>query len=212
MTLGVYGLVAGIVKLDDLGLWLHRKGSSFAPALGRGILWAALVDERPVGGWHRGDVPGGGGILVHGIPVVHHAVEAWAVSAAAWPAGAGPWSCQTASMRSLACCGCAGIGCRDVHSAPQRPQRPLKRPRCVEHTASCAAVMTLRVNTDYLTCSKVDHFTLTGPIHARGPSPFNCIEFCMKKNLLAVAVLCALTSGAAFAQQAEGPCPCVPVP
>ncbi len=27
----------------------------------------------------------------------------------------------------------------------------------------------------------------------------------MKKNLLAVAVLCALTSGAAFAQQAEGP-------
>ncbi len=39
----------------------------------------------------------------------------------------------------------------------------------------------------------------------RGLSPFNRIEFCMKKNLLAVAVLCALTSGAAFAQQAESP-------
>ena len=39
----------------------------------------------------------------------------------------------------------------------------------------------------------------------RGSSPFNRIEFCMKKNLLAVAVLCALTSGAAFAQQAESP-------
>ncbi len=36
-------------------------------------------------------------------------------------------------------------------------------------------------------------------------SPFNRIEFCMKKNLLAVAVLCAMTSGAAFAQQAESP-------
>ena len=46
---------------------------------------------------------------------------------------------------------------------------------------------------------------LTGPIAIRGPSPFNRIGFCMKKNLLAVAVLCALTSGAAFAQQAESP-------
>ena len=46
---------------------------------------------------------------------------------------------------------------------------------------------------------------LTGPIALRGSSPFNRIEFCMKKNLLAVAVLCALTSGAAFAQQAESP-------
>lgn len=46
---------------------------------------------------------------------------------------------------------------------------------------------------------------LTGPIAVRGPSPFNRIGFCMKKNLLAVAVLCALTSGAAFAQQAESP-------
>ncbi len=46
---------------------------------------------------------------------------------------------------------------------------------------------------------------LTGSIAVRGSSPFNRIEFCMKKNLLAVAVLCALTSGAAFAQQAESP-------
>ena len=45
----------------------------------------------------------------------------------------------------------------------------------------------------------------TGVIAVRGSSPFNRIEFCMKKNLLAVAVLCALTSGAAFAQQAESP-------
>ncbi len=44
-----------------------------------------------------------------------------------------------------------------------------------------------------------------GLIASRGSSPFNRIEFCMKKNLLAVAVLCALTSGASFAQEAEGP-------
>ena len=88
MTLGVYGLVAGIVKLDDLGLWLHAKGSSFAQALGRGILWAApwLMKGLSVAGTAAMFLVGGG-ILVHGIPVVHHAVEAWAASAAAWPAG-----------------------------------------------------------------------------------------------------------------------------
>ncbi len=42
-------------------------------------------------------------------------------------------------------------------------------------------------------------------MHARGSSPSNRCEITMKKNLLAVAVLCALTSGAALAQQAEGP-------
>ena len=42
-------------------------------------------------------------------------------------------------------------------------------------------------------------------MHARGSSPSNRYEITMKKNLLALAALCALTSGAAFAQQAEGP-------
>lgn len=41
MTVGVYGLVAGIVKLDDLGLWLSRKASRAAQAVGRGIVAAA---------------------------------------------------------------------------------------------------------------------------------------------------------------------------
>ena len=31
MTIGVYGLVAGIVKLDDLGLYLSRKRSRASP-------------------------------------------------------------------------------------------------------------------------------------------------------------------------------------
>ncbi|MDH4290211.1 MAG: DUF808 domain-containing protein, partial [Aquincola sp.] len=37
MTVGVYGLVAGIVKLDDLGLWLAARRTGFPAALGRGI-------------------------------------------------------------------------------------------------------------------------------------------------------------------------------
>jgi uncharacterized protein len=48
MTVGVYGLVAGIVKLDDAGLFLSRhEGESglvrAKRALGRGILRAALL-------------------------------------------------------------------------------------------------------------------------------------------------------------------------
>ncbi len=38
MTLGVYGLVAGIVKLDDLGLALSKAGSAALQGIGRGIL------------------------------------------------------------------------------------------------------------------------------------------------------------------------------
>ncbi len=41
MTIGVYGLVAGIVKLDDAGLYLNQRASTAARALGRGILATA---------------------------------------------------------------------------------------------------------------------------------------------------------------------------
>ncbi|MFP3519467.1 DUF808 family protein, partial [Pseudomonas sp. SIMBA_077] len=34
MTVGVYGLVAGIVKLDDLGLWLVHKPAALAKRIG----------------------------------------------------------------------------------------------------------------------------------------------------------------------------------
>ena len=39
MTVGVYGLVAGIVKLDDVGLWLSQKTGATARAFGRFLLW-----------------------------------------------------------------------------------------------------------------------------------------------------------------------------
>lgn len=75
MTVGVYGLVAGIVKLDDLGLWLSEKGQALA-AIGRGILYAApwLMKALSVAGTAAMFLVGGG-ILVHSIPVLHHAVE-----------------------------------------------------------------------------------------------------------------------------------------
>ena len=75
MTVGVYGFVAGIVKLDDLGLWLSRRGSAAAQALGRGILGAApwLMKALSVAGTAAMFLVGGG-ILVHGLPPLHHAV------------------------------------------------------------------------------------------------------------------------------------------
>jgi len=77
MTVGVYGLVAGIVKLDDLGLWLARRGNAAAQALGGGIVHAApwLMKGLSVAGTAAMFLVGGG-ILVHGVPVVAHAIEA----------------------------------------------------------------------------------------------------------------------------------------
>jgi predicted DNA repair protein MutK len=77
MTVGVYGLVAGIVKLDDAGLYLSERKAAFQRALGRGILVAApwLMKGLSVAGTAAMFLVGGG-ILTHSIPVVHHAIEA----------------------------------------------------------------------------------------------------------------------------------------
>lgn len=81
MTVGVYGLVAGIVKMDDLGLWMMlRKGNSVFKQI-----------TRKIGQWLLAIVPYlmrllsflgtaamflvGGAILVHGVPTLHHWVE-----------------------------------------------------------------------------------------------------------------------------------------
>ncbi|HVE52446.1 MAG TPA: DUF808 domain-containing protein, partial [Ramlibacter sp.] len=73
MTVGVYGLVAGIVKLDDLGLHLTRRASSAAQAVGRGILRAApwMMKFLSVAGTAAMFLVGGS-ILEHGIPALHH--------------------------------------------------------------------------------------------------------------------------------------------
>jgi predicted DNA repair protein MutK len=82
MTIGVYGVVAGIVKLDDLGLYLtKRPGTGTAVALqhriGAAILKAAphLMRALTVVGTAAMFLVGGG-ILTHGLAVLHHAIEA----------------------------------------------------------------------------------------------------------------------------------------
>ena len=86
MTIGVYGLVAGIVKLDDLGLWLTQKPGQVAKSIGGAILRAApyMMKSLSVIGTAAMFLVGGG-ILTHGVPVVHHWIES--VSAAAGGAG-----------------------------------------------------------------------------------------------------------------------------
>ena len=98
MTVGVYGLVAGIVKLDDLGLWLTGKASALARALGRALLAAAprLMKFLSVAGMAAMFLVGGG-ILVHGVPALHHAIDGLGLAAAAWPLG-GLWSLLTTNL------------------------------------------------------------------------------------------------------------------
>ena len=76
MTVGVYGFVAGIVKLDDAGLWLSKQASGAMQALGRGILAFApwLMKALSVLGTAAMFLVGGG-ILVHGIKPLHHAID-----------------------------------------------------------------------------------------------------------------------------------------
>lgn len=76
MTVGVYGLVAAIVKLDDLGLWLvaaRRPGPRF---VGRAIVAAApwLMRGLAIAGTAAMFLVGGG-LVVHSWPALHHAIE-----------------------------------------------------------------------------------------------------------------------------------------
>ncbi|KQW11797.1 MULTISPECIES: DUF808 domain-containing protein [Pseudomonas] len=82
MTIGVYGLVAGIVKLDDLGLWLTQKPGQAAKSIGGAILSAApyMMKGLSVIGTAAMFLVGGG-ILTHGVPVVHHWIEGVTASA-----------------------------------------------------------------------------------------------------------------------------------
>lgn len=75
MTVGVYGLVAGIVKLDDAGLYLSQQAGAASRAVGRGILAAApwLMKGLSVAGTAAMFLVGGG-ILTHGIGPLHHAI------------------------------------------------------------------------------------------------------------------------------------------
>ncbi len=97
MTIGVYGLVAGIVKLDDAGLFLSQRGGAQA-ALGRGILAAApwLMKGLSVAGTAAMFLVGGG-ILTHGVAVLQREIEAMADATAIWPGG-GFWEAITPAL------------------------------------------------------------------------------------------------------------------
>jgi predicted DNA repair protein MutK len=87
MTIGVYGIVAGIVKLDDAGLFLSRRPGAAAQALGRLLLAAAprLMKSLSVIGTIAMFMVGGG-ILGHNVAPLHHLAESAAAAAAGVPA------------------------------------------------------------------------------------------------------------------------------
>ncbi|MGQ7114799.1 DUF808 family protein, partial [Escherichia sp. TWPC-MK] len=68
VTVGVYGLVGVIVKIDDLGYWLAEKSSALMQALGKGLLIIApwLMKALSIVGTLAMFLVGGG-IVVHGI-------------------------------------------------------------------------------------------------------------------------------------------------
>lgn len=76
VTIGVYGLVGIIVKLDDMGYWLVEKRSALARMLGKSLLFIApwLMKVLSVVGTLAMFLVGGG-IVVHGIAPLHHVVE-----------------------------------------------------------------------------------------------------------------------------------------
>ena len=88
MTVGVYGLVGGIVKLDDVGLWLLQKKSSIAQAFGKLALWIMprLMKALAFIGTLAMFLVGGS-IIAHNLPHsfgVHHLYEVVAHSVPSW--------------------------------------------------------------------------------------------------------------------------------
>ena len=91
MTVGVYGFVGAIVKLDDIGLWLTRKTSTAAQTLGRFFLWLMPVLMKVlafVGTLAMFLV--GGSIIAHNLPHafgLHHLYEVVAHNVPTWLTG-----------------------------------------------------------------------------------------------------------------------------
>jgi predicted DNA repair protein MutK len=86
MTVGVYGIVAAIVKIDDAGLVLSRRSGAPARALGNLLLAAAprLMKLLSVVGTAAMFMVGGG-IIGHGFQPLHHLAEGAAAQVAGVP-------------------------------------------------------------------------------------------------------------------------------
>lgn len=76
MTVGVYGLVGAIIKLDDAGLYFKQQTSIFKQKLGHILFNAAapLMKLLSIVGTAAMFMVGGE-FLVHGVPPLHHAIE-----------------------------------------------------------------------------------------------------------------------------------------
>lgn len=86
MTIGVYGLVAGIVRLDDAGFYLMKKPGSLAKRMGQSLISFApyLMKTLSIVGTAAMFLVGGG-IIAHGVPLFHHWIDHRAEAAGGVP-------------------------------------------------------------------------------------------------------------------------------
>jgi predicted DNA repair protein MutK len=130
MTVGVYGLVGGIVKLDDAGLYLSRRGGDavlprIQRRVGAGIVAAApwLMKGLSVLGTTAMFLVGGG-ILVHGFPALHHWVDGLAQGVAVLPGVGGGLRVVLPLLLDVVIGVVAGAVVLAVVSGAQRVMRP----------------------------------------------------------------------------------------
>lgn len=99
MTIGVYGIVAGIVKIDDLGLYLSKKSGALARAIGNLLLAAApkLMKALSVIGTVAMFMVGGG-IIGHAFEPLHHLAEGAAHAVSGVPGVGGVLAAVTPTL------------------------------------------------------------------------------------------------------------------
>jgi predicted DNA repair protein MutK len=99
MTIGVYGIVAGIVKIDDLGLYLSRKSGSAVRAIGSLLLAGAplLMKALSVIGTVAMFMVGGG-IIGHAFEPLHHLAQSAAHAVAGTPVLGGVLAAVTPTL------------------------------------------------------------------------------------------------------------------
>ena len=121
MTVGVYGLVAGIVKLDDTGLWLSRQTGARRQALGRCLLAFApwLMKALSVVGMLAMFLVGGG-ILTHGVAWLNDAIDAMAASAGAVAGAVLPLLATTIDSPRCNCFRRSSRAAKTTRNSPRR--------------------------------------------------------------------------------------------
>lgn len=114
VTVVVYGMVALIVRLDDVGLSLMERSSAAAQALGRGILRATpwLMRTLSIVGTAAMFLVGGS-LLVHGVPWLEQVLASTLAVVSNWPV-AGLWQFLVPQLLHAGVgivAGCIVVGC-----------------------------------------------------------------------------------------------------